>query len=78
MKKFYYGQSDDAYMELEDSVYEILENCIDILSILYDEDEYPIFVDFLNKNPVAKNVESIIRLTLTAEQYSLYKDAPLF
>ena len=76
--KFYYGMNNDAYFELERSDFEILDHCIRILDILYDEEKYIVFQDFVDACPVATNVESVIKSILTEEQFKLYQSAPLF
>lgn len=82
MKKFYYGQSNEAYFEVTEDTYKILENCICIINLAAEDwDHLPEDVAIetaIENNAMAKAAEEIIKIILTPTQYEMYKEAPIY
>ena len=79
MKKFYYAINNDAYIELDDTTYTVLNLCIDIISVRLEEYEDDISVDrLLISDKSAILADKVIKTILTSEQYEKYKIAILY
>ena len=79
MKKFYYAISNTAYIELDDTTYDVLNLCIDIISVRLEEYDEDISVDrLLISDKSAILADKIIKTILTSEQYEKYKIAILY
>ena len=79
MKKFYYAISNTAYIELDDTTYDVLNLCIDIISSRLEEYDEDISVDkLLISDKSAILADKVIKTILTTEQYEKYKIAILY
>ena len=79
MKKFYYAISNTAYIELDDTTYDVLNLCIDIISTRLEEYDEDISVDkLLISDKSAILADKVIKTILTTEQYEKYKIAILY
>ena len=79
MKKFYYAINNDAYIKLDDTTYDVLNLCIDIISVRLEEYEDDISVDrLLISDKSAILADKVIKTILTTEQYEKYKIAILY
>lgn len=80
MEKFYYALNNDAYIELDEKTYNVLNLCIDIITLRvasYSEKDMPMHY-LLKIDESARLADSIIKTILTPEQYEKYKSAPLY
>ena len=79
MKKFYYATNNNAYIELDDKTYKILNLCIDIISYRFEEyDEDMPVNELLISDESTILADKIIKTILTPEQYEKYKIAILY
>ena len=79
MKKFYYALNNNAYIELDDTTYSVLNLCIDIISVRLEEYDEDISVDkLLISDKSAILADKVIKTILTSEQYEKYKIAILY
>lgn len=79
MKKFYYALNNNAYIELDDMTYDVLNLCIDIISSRLEEHNEDISVnELLISDKSAILADKVIKTILTEEQYEKYKIAILY
>lgn len=80
MKKFYYATNNNAYIELDEKTYNVLNLCIDIITLrlaFYSEKDMPMH-HLMKIDESARLADEIIRTILTPEQYEQYESAPLY
>lgn len=79
MKKFYYAINDNAYIELDEMTYIVLNLCIDIISTRLEEYSEDISInELLISDKSVIFADKIIKTILTSEQYEKYKLAILY
>lgn len=78
MKKFYYAISNTAYIELDDTTYDVLNLCIDIISARLEEYEDISINELLISDKSAILADKVIKTILTSDQYEKYKIAILY
>lgn len=79
MKKFYYALNNNAYVELDDTTYAVLNLCIDIISARLEEYNEDISInELLISDKSAILADKVIKTILTEEQYEKYKIAILY
>lgn len=78
MKKFYYALNNNAYVELDDTTYDVLNLCIDIISSRLEEYEDISINELLISDKSAILADKVIKTILTSDQYEKYKIAILY